>query len=136
GPLTRWRLRNLATNEVIESDRDISRFNDQIIETYGISLEILQADAVGINGSGQIINLRNGIVDTQIKNKDPESVKWLSGIASSEEGSVRPIFGERYFPLKYVRTAPFEPDNHLDPNQALTNTGEPSFIPMFIADYR
>lgn len=136
GPQTRWRLKNLTTNEVIESERDISRFNEQIIETYGISLEILQADAVGINANGSIINLRNGIVDTRFKYKDPGAVKWLTGISSSEAGSVKPFNSPRYFPLKYVKTGPDEPDNIRDPNQALTQTGEPSFIPMFIADYR
>ena len=136
GSQTRWRLRNLETNEIIESERDISRFNEQIIETYGISLEILQADALGINGNGNIINARNGIVNTFIENKDPESIKWLSGISSSEAGSVKPFNGPRYYPLKYVKTGPSEIDNFRDPNQALTNTIEPSFIPMFIADYR
>ncbi len=135
-PQTRWRLRNLETNEVIESERDISRFNEQIIETYGISLEILQADAVGINKNGNIINIRNGIVDTRIWNKDPEEIKWLSGISSGEFGAINPSIGNKFYPLKYVRTDPLENDYHLDPNQALTNTGEPSFIPLFIADYR
>lgn len=135
-PQTRWRLRNLETNEVIESERDISRFNEQIIEIYGISLEILQADPVGINRNGNIINNRNGIVDTRIWNRDTEAVKWLSGISSGEFGAINSTTGNRFFPLKYVRTGYLENDYQLDPNQALTNTGEPSFIPLFIADYR
>lgn len=135
-PETRWRVRNLETNEVIESERDISRFNEQIIDTYGISLEILQADPVGINRNGSIKNIRNGIVDTRIWNRDTETVKWLSGISSGEFGAINSATGNRFFPLKYVRTGYLENDYHLDPNQALTNTGEPSFIPLFIADYR
>jgi hypothetical protein len=133
---SRWRLQNLATNEVIESERDISRFNEQIIETYGISLEILQADAVGVNKNGIIINNRNGIVDTRFANKDPEGEKWLSGISSGEFGAINPGNGQTFFPLKYVKTDNSEIDHHLDPNQAFSNTGEPSFIPLFIADYR
>src|SRR5690606_3717219 len=103
-PETRWRLRNLDTNEVIESETDISRFNEQIIDTYGISLEIMEVDPVGINKNGNIINTRNGIVDTRSWNRDTEAIKWLRGISSGEFGATNPSIGNRFFPLKYVKT--------------------------------
>ncbi len=132
-PATRWILEDLETGESISSEKDLSHFHEQIIETYGISIEMFQPDTVGINQGGSVINPTNGMVNTRILHSD---AAWLSGVASGDFATITPGNSPPFSPLKYVKTDPGEEDFILDPNQALTNTHAPYFIPFSIADFR
>jgi hypothetical protein len=130
---TQWILEDLETGESINSEKDLSQFHEQIIETYGISIEMFQPDTVGINQNGSIIHPTNGMINTRILHPENE---WLSGISSGNFGTITPSNSTAFSPLKYVKTDPGEADFNMDPNQALTNTQAPFFVPFSIADYR
>lgn len=132
-PSTQWKLTNIETGETIISEQDLSRFHEQVFETYGISIEMFQPDTVGINKSGTVIHPTNGMINTRILHS---AEPWLSGIASSDLGSISPGNSPDFSPMKYVKTDPGEADFVLDPNQALTNTMAPFFVPFSIADHR
>lgn len=133
---TRWVLRNVDTGEEIFSDFNLSRFSEQIVDTYGISIEMYLADSIGINRNGSIVNEKNGIVDTRFKLLDPEAPKWLKSVGSSKSLSISDDEGNQFFPLKYVKNDIGEIDYHLDPTQAFTSTSEPGFIPFYITAQR
>jgi len=133
---TRWRLRNVDSGHEILSDFNLSRFNEQIIDDYGISIEMFQADKVGVNSPGQILNPTNGMINTRFKLINPNDDPWLTGISSNRSVSRQDNRGLFFHPLLYVKTRQGEVDFALDPTQALTRTDQPSFVPMHIPDFR
>jgi hypothetical protein len=87
---SQWRLVNNTTGDVIysESDRGLKIPNEQIIEKYGLSVNIAQvkrpqddqsADNTGISGKGG-----NGLIDSRVIFEDPAKA-WLSGVKDGEQ---------------------------------------------------
>lgn len=133
---TRWVLRNLDSGEEIVSNHHLGRFSEQIVDEYGISLEMFLADSLGINQNSSFINPNNGIVNTKFNLFEPEATPWLKSVGSSESFAAADTEGKQFFPLKYVKNNLGEIDYNLDPTQALTSTEEPGFVPLFITDFR
>lgn len=136
GEQTRWALRDLETEQEIFSDYDMGRFSEQIINEYGISLEMFLADPVGVNNGGNLIHPTNGIVNTRFKYLEEEGDPWLRGIGSTKSLAVNDGTLDVFYPLNYVKNDIDQPDYNLDPTQAFTGTLEPSFVPFFATDYR
>src|SRR5690606_23280387 len=77
---TTWTLVNLTTNDTILSERTLSYRNEQILEEYGISIDIQQA----VRPSDRQDLNNNGVIFDDITFADPSN-PWLSGV-SDEEG--------------------------------------------------
>jgi len=77
-----WKLVNMTTGDTILSERNLSYKNEQILEEYGISIDIQQAvrpsDRPDIN--------RNGLIFNDITFSDPAN-PWLSGVSDQEARS-------------------------------------------------
>jgi len=100
GEETRWVLLDLDSGEEIVTDYNIGRFSEQIVNEYGISLEMFLADSVGINRNSSFINPTNGMVNTRFKQLEPESVPWLKSVGSSESFALTDDIGNRFFFLE------------------------------------
>ena len=73
-----WELKNITTNDVIYSERDIRRPNEQILEKYGISINIGQVLRPGDDQENG-----NGYIGSSIYYADP-AMAWLSGLHDGE----------------------------------------------------
>lgn len=79
---TNWRLQNSA-GVVIFSERNILNTNEQILEDYGLSVDIVNAGRPGDSG----VN-RNGVIASTITYADV-SKTWLGGVQDAEEVNPR-----------------------------------------------
>lgn len=82
GATASWKLVNLTTGDTIYNERNLADKYEQILEKYGLSIEIEQAarpvDQPHLN--------RNGIISTDIIFSDLSN-PWLSGISDEENRS-------------------------------------------------
>lgn len=77
-----WRLVNLVTGDTIYSERNLNDKYEQIIDTYGISIEVKQAVRPG---DRQDVN-KNGLLLSKISFADPSN-PWLAGVGDEEDRS-------------------------------------------------
>ena len=117
-PATRWRLSKIGTNEVIESETTIERFNEQIIAKYGFSVNIAQTPE-----PGSLTTPENGAIGFNISYADDTQLPWLTGQLDTDGG------GD---PFNYVKTGVGQINNNLDPNQSLSTNG---LVPYTLCDY-
>lgn len=74
-----WTLLNKTTGDTITAEKDLSILNDQILEKYGISVEVMQ---VGRPGDNQ--EYRNGYLTSTVSFVD-QTQPWLSGVQDGEQ---------------------------------------------------
>ncbi|MBR9919881.1 MAG: hypothetical protein GYB31_03520 [Bacteroidetes bacterium] len=119
-----WQLENLSnpSDPIITSDQTIDQFSEQVLAKYGITVTVAQAPDVG-----SLVDEANGAIGAEYEYGDPSGTQWFFGLPDD-------FNGETY--LNYVATAVGEPDNDLDPGNALNNIGDGGFVPFQLADYR
>ncbi len=116
---SRWVLVDVdRPNDTIFSETTIERLNEQIIGTYGFSVNIGQTGE-----AGDLSSEANGLIGARFDYEDPNN-PWLSFIADDQTG----VFN-------FVRTGQEESDFRFDPNQSLT-TGFNGIIPFFLSNFR
>ncbi len=74
-----WKLVNTDANETIYSERSLAKLNEQLIEDYGLSVNIAQVVAPGEDepdGNGYL---------TSLVMYDDETKPWLAGVSSNKE---------------------------------------------------
>lgn len=79
-----WSLTALKGGNVVEtiySERDLSTVNEQIIEKYGLSVNVRQAMAPGVEQ-----DKGNGYITSNVVFAD-QSKPWLAGVADQEDSS-------------------------------------------------
>ena len=118
---SRWELRKLPSGNVIASEKTIAKLNEQIILQYGFSVTIAQTGE-----PGQLLDDRNGGIGAEVEYANPNDA-WLFGFSDDFRGN-------QFF--NFVKTAPLEIDEKLDPKQGLTTLGNGWFIPYVLADWR
>lgn len=82
GDSAKWTLTNVTTGDVIISERMIGFQNEQVLEDYGISVDIEQTVRPSENQEAN----KNGIAFDDIIFDDP-SIPWLSGVKDEEARS-------------------------------------------------
>ncbi|NNE28877.1 MAG: hypothetical protein HKN16_04550 [Saprospiraceae bacterium] len=116
GRYGRWNLTHEPSGTVIESDKPLDTLNEQIIPEFGISIKAGAVDPVGTSGIGD-----NGTVGVEVEFGDNGPAGWFAGLPANT----------------YTQTAPNQPDELLDQNQAFTNPGGPMapgfFVPSYLA---
>ncbi|MCP4122816.1 MAG: hypothetical protein GY751_13780 [Bacteroidetes bacterium] len=127
----RWELRDLNNpSEPTLSETSIEQLNEQIIGRYGFSVSVGQPAEVGENRDE--VNGARGYEEEYV-NADAET--WFTGIV---EGSIPEGFSSigvnRIF--DYVANGSGEPDEILDPEQALSSIGGGCFIPYYMGNWR
>ncbi len=80
-----WKLVNVTTGEVIYSEKadGLASVNEQILENYGISVDVSQ---VGRPGDDQVNG--NGLITSGVTFKD-QGLPWLSGVQDGESSDLR-----------------------------------------------
>lgn len=134
----RWRLTDLNDPSlVIESEKNISVFNDEVLAELGITVGIGQTGEVGVNANEQ-----NGAIGAQLEYQDDNQVQWFNALPDEW----MPAFTD--FPNTspfYIAASPEVYDYAdtdlggavaLDPFQALTNIGDGYFFPFMLGDHR
>lgn len=91
-----WRLEG-SDGSTIYSERNLLIANEQILERYGMSIDISQVARPGDAGA-----VNNGLISSDIIYADPNQV-WLSGIPDGEQQS----------PLNWIRSGSFEQPKNL-----------------------
>ncbi len=119
----RWELRKLPDGQVIASEKTIAKLNEQVILEYGFSIALAQSNEPGSNADET-----NGALGAEIEYKNPDQ-PWLQGIPDQTEGGTFQIFD-------FVKTAPLQPDELLDPKQGLSTMGDGFFVPYVLCDWR
>ena len=127
-----WKLTDLATGDVITSNRTIEEINEQILLEYGFSVTIFQTgDAGNLTPNIEAPNLfpvspgdANGGIGAELEYDDPD-LQWLLGYPDQ-------AFGQ----FHYVKTRSLEIDERLDPNQGLSTLGDGYFVPYALCDWR
>jgi len=126
----RWELRRLPDGAIIASDRTISEINEQIVEQYGFSVNIIQQVDPGTQA---LTDPNNGGIggETEYAQRGP---LWLTGWPDiiPNTNDQNPLLD--YF--HYIKTQKLEIDNEYDPNQGLSTLGDRWFSPYFLCDYR
>jgi hypothetical protein len=77
-----WTLRNDIDSIPIYSERNLTVANEQILEKYGLSIDVQQTARPG---DAKAVN--NGVVSSDIIFADPNNI-WLTGIPDGEQQSV------------------------------------------------
>ncbi len=113
----RWRLTNLGTNEVVESETNISRLNEQIIAQFGFSIGILQADEPGSLSTDD-----NGAIGVEVEYDDLSKPLWFGAVPDQDPNP--------QIPLDFVKTDP------RDPKASLSTMGDGFFVPYTLTDFR
>jgi len=78
-----WKLVYNGGEDVIYSERDLSIYNEQILENYGLSVGLTQAVRPGddqVNG--------NGLVGSDVTFADP-GIAWLTGVIDEESKNLQ-----------------------------------------------
>ncbi|WP_353484051.1 hypothetical protein [Haliscomenobacter sp.] len=129
-PPVRWELRNLsvANSRVIRSEKSIDDLNEQIVKEYGFSISIGQTNEPGTDKDSQ-----NGKIGYEEEYLRSGATPWMFGIKDEYSGGVTE-FDSKVF--DFVATGDGEPDQLLDPKEALTNIGPGYFVPYFITNFR
>lgn len=134
-PNTRWRIRDLNSGRVIESDFSLGIANEQILVDYGISLTMSLIDTLGARGNSLTASDNNGAIGANIRFIDPNKPFWFAGVPDNEQ--IIPFPGApNTQPFNYIKNTGNEPDANLDPTRRLHRIGEGLFAPMFIMDFR
>ncbi len=129
-PDARWRLTNLndPTDPPIISEQDIAQLNEQVIGKYGFSITIGQTSDIGDQADA-----RNGAIGYEEVYQNNQLGPWFTGIP---DGFIPGITALDQIIFDYVATGFGQPDDDLDPEQALTNIGPGFFVPYYITNYR
>ncbi|MCD6064131.1 MAG: hypothetical protein K0R82_2042, partial [Flavipsychrobacter sp.] len=75
---SRWRLVNVTNGGVIYSEQDLSSYNEQILEYYGLSVAVQQ-----VLRPGDDLTNGNGYITSSITFQDPGK-PWLAGTQDAE----------------------------------------------------
>ena len=133
---TRWKLSDANSGQEIFSSFSLERVNEQIVNKYGISVSIFQPDSVGSRRASTSASSTNGAIGASIEFKDMNKPLWFAGVPSTPAISFPDADGRQYQPLRFIRTGVNDPDNNLDPTQALSRIGDGFFAPLFVMDFR
>ncbi len=107
----KWKLRNMETGDVVESDTTILNSYEQLFVDLGISInvkqpympgpiEIGEVDAGGFKPFFQILSKNNGLIESEIVYSD-SSNRWLSGVSDVDLPS---------YPLDWIRSGTYSSD--------------------------
>jgi hypothetical protein len=83
---SKWELKNVETGKIIFSERNIAVANEQILEDYGISINIQQVLRPGDNQGWDNGRMGNGLITSKIIFADP-NYPWLAGVSDGEQRS-------------------------------------------------
>ncbi len=108
----RWQLTNLGTNEVVESETNISRLNEQIIAEFGFSIGIQQVEEPGALNTDD-----NGAIGAEIEYEDLSKPLWFAAVPDDESNSLPQL-------------------NFIDQSSALSTMGDGFFVPYTLTDFR
>jgi len=123
----RWELRNLSDpgQDVIRAEADLAALNEQVIAKYGFSVNLGQTPDIG-----DLDTDLNGAIGYEEVYADASKPQWFTCIRDGlGEGLLRGY-------TDFCATDVGQPDNHLDPQQSLTNIGPGYFVPFQLADHR
>ncbi len=121
-----WVLREFDEDgtviNTVESERDISYFNEQILAEYGFALTFSQTDLVGDKEDDS-----NGLIGIETSYEEAETNQWYSSVP---ENSGFPGF------YNFIKTDPNEGDEFLDPTQSLSSIGNGDWKPYTLCDWK
>ncbi len=106
----------------VESERDISFFNEQILAEYGFAISLSQSDIVGGNADES-----NGLIGVETSYENEEGNLWYGTVL---EGPGFPNF------YNFIKTDANEVDFSLDPEQSLSTIGNGDWVPYTLCDWR
>ncbi len=119
-PGARWKLIDNERNIELFSEKTIAELNDQILPEYGFSIAIGQTPDVG-----QTRDRTNGAIGGDAIYQDLTKPLWFNAIPDDADQFTN-----------FVATGFGEPDEVLDPRQALSRIGNRWFVPYTLTDWR
>ena len=123
-----WRLTNIGTGEVIESEQSIASLNEQLLPEYGFSLAIGQSNEPGDNIGN------NGAIGVSSEYEDVTGTAWYNAIIDDGLGLDLPPF---IAPItNFIKTESGEFYNALDNRSNFSRLGERTWYPFLLADGR
>ncbi len=127
---TLWKLTDVTTGRVINSEVPISVLNEQIISDYGFSIALGQVDDPGANTKES-----NGALDIEYEYSDPGAAPWYIGVRDGGGNIFGQGAGGAGAFLDFIKTNEGQPDNIYDREGAFANMGDGSWYPFFLTDY-
>jgi hypothetical protein len=133
----RWVLTDLNDPSlVIQSDGDISTFNDQVLAELGITVGIGQTEEVGVNADRS-----NGAIGAQVEYLNENQVQWFNALPDEWAPGIGDYPVSPFYPAISTQVYDYADTDlggavDLDPFQALTNIGDGYFFPFLLGDFR
>lgn len=116
-----WQMTDVNTEEVIVSENTLEDLNEQLVPQYGFSVSMGQAPEPGDDPERT-----NGAISVTLNYADQSAGFWYSGVPDEAIGGFS----------NFLKTAPDEDDNGLDPNESFSDVGDGFFVPYFLTDWR
>ncbi len=123
-----WKMTDLGSGEVINSDVTIDELNEQLVVDYGFTVSISQTEDAGENTDNGV-----GAIGATLQYANNEQQSWYLGI--SDEGNSLGLQGPQRAFFNFLKTGSGEVDEKFDPDQDFTNFGNGFFYPFFLTDY-
>lgn len=105
-----WMLIRTNSNDTIMAESDINRFNEQIMNKFGISVAIGQTIEAGSDSTNTCGIIGEGLY---FEYKDPNATNWLIGQPDNNVGV-----------SDFILTSLGQPRYALDPKECFSNLGE------------
>ena len=133
---SRWTIREKNTNQVIASERNISRLNEQLLAKFGLSISLGQSLEAG---DSTLRATGNGFIDIRSSYKTT-GVDWFLGInddkaVSTGDGNLVPGNFFNYVKSRMSDGAIYEVYATRDPKNNFTSGENAYFVPMYMTDF-
>ncbi len=120
-----WRMTDLQTGAVTESEQSIDVLNEQLLPQYGFSLSIEQSSEPGDNVNN------NGLIDIVAEYEDASGSAWYGAVQDDARNMEVPSFISSAF--NFLKTNPGEVDNDFDLSQSYSSSLQNSlFYPFYL----
>ncbi len=117
-----WQLTQIQSGQTVTSEFTITEEPEQYAAEFGITIRMEQTLEPGQLGEN------NGAIDAQIIYEDANGPEWLSGIPDEGLPGDPTIYN-------YIKTAPGENFNALDPDSDYANLGDGTWVPYTLCDW-
>ena len=126
-----WRVTEVNTGDVFESDQSLDVINEQLIPAYGISIDLQQVENAGDLGNN------NGAVSATTEYTSDEAIEWFSAVRDnlSNIGTGQGINGFIRSVFDFILTDGPDPDRDAfvtDPESEFSSFGDGFWYPYML----
>jgi len=120
-----WKLTNVSTGDVYNSEQSIQLLNEQLLLDIGLSVGIVQS----IHPSPAVAGIGNGYVGSKIEYQN-DGNQWFQAV--TDDGNFGQDFVSIFLNTNIMETGVGEVDVTLDPNQVFRSVAQGYFYPFYM----